>query len=129
MNTLVILIANILLSGLLIEVFFNHNNAKNQETKLYSKMLIINFISSVIAIFTIIIFKSLNLNFLTIIMKKIELVLNLLILSLFLYNRNFIRKLANLLHNKIADEVCIFEKFVSILFIIFVVITTFWFVI
>lgn len=84
MNTLLILIANILLSGLLIEVFFNHNNAKNQETKLYSKMLIINFISSVIAIFTIIIFKSLNLNFLTIIMKKLELVLNLLILSLFL---------------------------------------------
>ena len=93
MNTLLILIANILLSGLLIEVFFNYNNAKNQETKLYSKMLIINFISSVIAIFTIIIFKSLNLNFLTIIMKKIELVLNLLILSLFLqYNLVIINK-------------------------------------
>lgn len=93
MNTLLILIANILLSGLLIEVFFNHNNAKNQETKLYSKMLIINFISSVIAIFTIIIFKSLNLNFLTIIMKKIELVLSLLILSLFLqYNIVLINK-------------------------------------
>lgn len=93
MNTLLILIANILLSGLLIEVFFNHNNAKNQETKLYSKMLIINFISSVIAIFTIIIFKSLNLNFLTIIMKKLELVLNLLILSLFLqYNLVIINK-------------------------------------
>ena len=93
MNTLLILIANILLSGLLIEVFFNHNNAKNQETKLYSKMLIINFISSVIAIFTIIIFKSLNLNFLTIIMKKLELVLNLLILSLFLqYNLVLINK-------------------------------------
>ena len=93
MNTLLILIANILLSGLLIEVFFNHNNAKNQETKLYSKMLIINFISSVIAIFTIIIFKSLNLNFLTIIMKKLELVLNLLILSLFLqYNQVLINK-------------------------------------
>lgn len=93
MNTLLILIANILLSGLLIEVFFNHNNAKTQETKLYSKMLIINFISSVIAIFTIIIFKSLNLNFLTIIMKKLELVLNLLILSLFLqYNLVLINK-------------------------------------
>lgn len=93
MNTLLILIANILLSGLLIEVFFNHNNAKNQETKLYSKMLIINFTSSVIAIFTIIIFKSLNLNFLTIIMKKLELVLNLLILSLFLqYNLVLINK-------------------------------------
>lgn len=93
MNTLLILIANILLSGLLIEVFLNHNNAKNQETKLYSKMLIINFISSVIAIFTIIIFKSLNLNFLTIIMKKIELVLNLVILSLFLqYNLVLINK-------------------------------------
>ena len=93
MNTLLILIANILLSGLLIEVLFNHNNAKNQETKLYSKMLIINFISSVIAIFTIIIFKSLNLNFLTIIMKKLELVLNLLILSLFLqYNLVLINK-------------------------------------
>ena len=93
MNTLLILIANILLSGLLIEVFFNHNNAKNQETKLYSKMLIINFISSVIAIFTIIIFKSLNLNFLTLIMKKIELVLSLLILSLFLqYNLVLINK-------------------------------------
>lgn len=93
MNTLLILIANILLSGLLIEVFFNHNNAKNQETKLYSKMLIINFISSVIAIFTIVIFKSLNLNFLTIIMKKLELVLNLLILSLFLqYNLVIINK-------------------------------------
>ena len=93
MNTLLILIANILLSGLLIEVFFNHNNAKNQETKLYSKMLIINFISSVIAIFTIIIFKSLNLNFLTIIMKKLELVLNLLILSLFLqYSQVLINK-------------------------------------
>ncbi len=93
MNTLLILIANILLSGLLIEVFFNHNNAKNQETKLYSKMLIINFISSVITIFTIIIFKSLNLNFLTIIMKKLELVLNLLILSLFLqYNLVLINK-------------------------------------
>lgn len=93
MNTLLILIANILLSGLLIEVFFNHNNAKNQETKLYSKMLIINFISSVIAIFTIIIFKSLNLNFLTIILKKLELVLNLLILSLFLqYNLVIINK-------------------------------------
>lgn len=93
MNTILILIANILLSGLLIEVFFNHNNAKNQETKLYSKMLIINFISSVIAIFTIIIFKSLNFNFLTIIMKKIELVLNLLILSLFLqYNLVLINK-------------------------------------
>ena len=93
MNTLLILIANILLSGLLIEVFFNHNNAKNQETKLYSKMLIINFISSVIAIFTIIIFKSLNLNILTIIMKKLELVLNLLILSLFLqYNLVLINK-------------------------------------
>ena len=93
MNTLLILIANILLSGLLIEVSFNHNNAKNQETKLYSKMLIINFISSVIAIFTIIIFKSLNLNFLTIILKKLELVLNLLILSLFLqYNLVLINK-------------------------------------
>ena len=93
MNTLLILIANILLSGLLIEVLFNHNNAKNQETKLYSKMLIINFISSVIAIFTIIIFKSLNLNFLTIILKKLELVLNLLILSLFLqYNLVLINK-------------------------------------
>ena len=93
MNTLLILIANILLSGLLIEAFFNHNNAKNQETKLYSKMLIINFISSVIAIFTIIIFKSLNLNFLTLIMKKIELVLNLVILSLFLqYNLVLINK-------------------------------------
>ena len=93
MNTLLILIANILLSGLLIEVFFNHNNAKNQETKLYSKMLIINFISSVITIFTIIIFKSLNLNFLTIIMKKLELVLNLLISSLFLqYNLVLINK-------------------------------------
>lgn len=93
MNTLLILIANILLSGLLIEVFFNHNNAKNQETKLYSKMLIINFISSVIAIFTIIIFKSLNLNFLTLILKKLELVLNLLILSLLLrYNLVLINK-------------------------------------
>lgn len=27
----------------------------------------------------------------------------------FLYNRNFIRKLANLLHNKIANGVCIFK--------------------
>ena len=63
MNTILLPLAAIFISMLLLIVFFTKKNMPNKETKIYSKMLVVNFLYSILAVITFVVAKVFNNNF------------------------------------------------------------------
>ena len=71
MNTILLPTAALLIAVLLIIIYFTKRNMINEETKIYSKMLIINLVYSVLAIITFIYAKTIGTVFVIEILQKI----------------------------------------------------------
>jgi len=75
MNTLLLPIAAFLISILLMIIYFGKKNTDNKETRIYSKMLIVNFIYCFLAILTFVYAKTIGneiiISFASIFMSKI----------------------------------------------------------
>ena len=78
METLILPFASLLLAILLIIVFFCRERINTVETRIYSKLLIVNLIDSILAILTFIIAKTVGNIFLISIMQKIYMILMIL---------------------------------------------------
>ena len=87
MNTILLPLAAIFISMLLMIVFFTKKNMPNKETKIYSKMLGVNFLYSILAVITFIVAKVFNNNFFVGYLQRIYMILMLLlILYIIIYN-------------------------------------------
>ena len=87
MNTILLPLAAIFISTLLMIVFFTKKNMPNKETKIYSKMLGVNFLYSILAVITFVVAKVFNNNFFVGYLQKIYMILMLLlILYIIIYN-------------------------------------------
>ena len=71
MEILILPIATLLLAYLLIIIFFRKKRATIEETKIYSRLLIINFIDAILAILTYVFAKTISFELGTIILQKI----------------------------------------------------------
>ena len=87
MNTLLLPLAALLISILLVVVFFCKKNIGNKETKLYSLMLVVNLIFAFLAVFIYLFAKTVGLVFVIGLSQKIYMIcLLMLIVLIFLYN-------------------------------------------
>ena len=62
MNTLVLPIASLLLAILITIIFFGKERINNEETKIYSRLLILNLIDAILAIVTFVFAKTINIK-------------------------------------------------------------------
>ncbi len=87
LDTLLLPFAGLFIAILLMVIFFSKKNIKNEETKIYSKMLIANFIFSLLAIFGYLIAKKTDFIMIVSVIQKYYLSL-LLLLTVYsvLYN-------------------------------------------
>lgn len=87
MNTILLPTAALLIAVLLVIIYFTKRNMINEETKIYSKMLIINLIYSVLALITFIYAKTLGHVFVIEILQKIYMISMIaLTICMILYN-------------------------------------------
>lgn len=87
MSTLLLPLAALLISSLLLIVYFTKESANNEETKIYSKMLRVNFIYSLLAILTFVYAKLIGNDFIISLMQKIYMIsMIILIVYIVLYN-------------------------------------------
>ena len=92
METLILPIATQLLAFLLVVMFFRKKRIKNSETKIYSKMLIINFIYALLAIVAYFYAKTIGNVLIIGIMQKIYLCLMILMINyIVIYNFTILR--------------------------------------
>ena len=63
MDALILPIASLLLAFLIMVIFFGQKRANIEETKIYSRLLVVNFIDALLAILTYIFAKSTNWEF------------------------------------------------------------------
>lgn len=92
METLILPIATQLLAVLLLFVFFSKERLKSDETKIYSKMIIINFVYALMAIITFVYAKTHGNNSIISVMQKIYMSLMLiLIIYIFIYNISLLK--------------------------------------
>ena len=71
MNTILLPTAAFLIAVLLTIIYFTKRNMNNQETKIYSRMLIVNLIYSVLALITFIYAKTIGYEFVIGLLQKI----------------------------------------------------------
>ena len=88
MDTLILPIATLLLSILLIFIYFSKKRVNNFEVKIYSKMIIINFLYSIMAIIIYAYAKTIGDNFVIALLQKVYMSL-MLLLIVFLVEYNF----------------------------------------
>lgn len=88
MDTLILPIATLLLSLLLIFIYFSKKRVNNFEIKIYSKMIIVNFLYSIMAIIIYAYAKLVGDNFIISLFQKIYMSL-MLLLIVFLVEYNF----------------------------------------
>ena len=87
MNTILLPVASTLISVLLIVIFFTKKYVNNSETKIYLKMLIVNFVYSLLAIITFFVAKMHNNILIVEYLQKIYMTLTItMILFIILYN-------------------------------------------
>ena len=98
MNTILLPTAALLIAVLLIIIYFSKRNINNKETEIYSKMLIINLIYSVLAIITFAYAKTIGNGFIIGSLQKVYMISMLsLVVLIILYNTvisNFDKKLS-----------------------------------
>jgi len=87
MNTILLPIASLCISVFLLIIFYSKERVKNRETKVYSKMLIVNFIFSILCIATFLYAKIIGDDFgISIIQKFYMISMLLLICYMIIYN-------------------------------------------
>lgn len=119
METLILPIATQLLAVLLLFIYFSKKRLNTKETKVYSKMLIINFLYAIMAIITFIYAKTYGNNMIIAIMQKIYMSLMLLlIINILIYNISIVNIKSNL-----KKVFAILIKCFSVILFIFVFIT------
>ena len=97
METLILPIATQLLAVFLLFIYFSKKRLNTKETKVYSKMLIINFLYALMAIITFIYAKTYGNNMIIAIMQKIYMSLMLLlIINILIYNISIVNMKSNL---------------------------------
>lgn len=118
MNTLLLPVAALFISILLIVIYFCKKNVDNKETKIYSKMLIVNLIYCILAIVTFIYAKTVGNEFVISLFQKVYMILMLaLIVLILLYNvaiseyDEIVEKKANM---GIWASFCIFSFFILV---------------
>lgn len=119
METLILPIATQLLAVFLLFIYFSKKRLNTKETKVYSKMLIINFLYALMAIITFIYAKTYGNNMIIAIMQKIYMSLMLLlIINILIYNISIVNMKSNL-----KKVFAILIKCFSVILFIFVFIT------
>ena len=119
METLILPIATLLLSILLLFIYFSKKRLNTNETKVYSKMLIINFLYALMAIITFLYAKIYENDMVVAIMQKIYMgLMLLLIINILIYNISIVNIKSNV--KKVSR---IFIRCFSVLLFIFVFIT------
>lgn len=118
MDTLILPIATLLLSLLLIFIYFSKKRVNNFEIKIYSKMIIVNFLYSIMAIIIYAYAKLVGDNFIISLFQKIYMSLMLiLIVFLVIYNFRILSVKKNI--SKIIDYIIIstLVVFIALIFI------------
>ena len=118
MDTLILPIATLLLSLLLIFIYFSKKRVNNFEIKIYSKMIIVNFLYSIMAIIIYAYAKLVGDNFIISLFQKIYMSLMLiLIVFLVIYNFRILSVKKNI--SKIIDYFIIstLVVFIALIFI------------
>ena len=92
MNSILLPIASLFIALFLIIIYFSKRNVHNKETKIYSKMLIINLISLMLCIITYLYAKLIGGTFITGIIQKMYMIsMLLLICYIIIYNVNILK--------------------------------------
>ena len=105
METLILPMATLLLAYLLIIIFYSKKRASIEETKIYSRLLIINFVDAILAILTYVFAKVFDFDFGIIILQKLYMSLMILMtvyincynIIIMKMNKKLKRRLTNLL--------------------------------
>ncbi len=119
METLILPIATQLLAILLLFIYFGKKRLNTKETKVYSRMLIINFLYALMAIITFLYAKTYGNNMVIAIMQKIYMSLMLLlIINILIYNISIVN-----IKNNLKKVFAILIKCFSVILFIFVFIT------
>lgn len=96
METLILPIATLLLAVLLLFIYFSKKRLNTKETKVYSKMLIINFLYALMAIITFLCAKIYKNDMLIAMMQKIYMgLMLLLIINILIYNISIVNIKSN----------------------------------
>ena len=98
MSSLYFPLASLLVSILLVTIFYNKKRVKNEETKMYSRMIIINLIETITAIAIITIAKTIGTNQLVFLLDRIDFILISLWCSdlfIYVYNISFENQIEN----------------------------------
>lgn len=119
MGTLILPIATQLLAVLLLFIYFSKKRLNTKENKIYSKMLIINFVYALMAIITFLYAKTYGDDFVISIMQKIYMSLMLLlIINILIYNISILN-----IKDSIKKSLNMIIRFSSVILIIVVFIT------
>lgn len=119
MGTLILPIATQLLAVLLLFIYFSKKRLNTKENKIYSKMLIINFVYALMAIITFLYAKIYGDDFVISIMQKIYMSLMLLlIINILIYNISILN-----IKDSIRKSLNMIIRFSSVLLVIVVFIT------
>lgn len=119
MGTLILPIATQLLAVLLLFIYFSKKRLNTKENKIYSKMLIINFVYALMAIITFLYAKTYGDDFVISIMQKIYMSLMLLlIINILIYNISILN-----IKDSIRKSLNMIIRFSSVLLVIVVFIT------
>lgn len=119
METLILPIATQLLAVLLLFIYFSKKRLNTKETKIYSKMLIINFLYALTAIITFLYAKIHGNDMVIAIMQKIYMgLMLLLIINILIYNISIVN-----IKNNIKNILKMLIKCFSVILFIFVFIT------
>ena len=118
METLILPIATLLLAYLLIIIFFRKKRAAIEETKIYSRLLIINFIDAILAILTYVFAKTFSFELGTIILQKIYMSL-IILMTVYINCYNIaIMKINKKLKKRITN-ILMFSFYIVFLLIMF----------
>ena len=118
MEILILPIATLLLAYLLIIIFYSKKRATIEETKIYSRLLIINFIDAVLAILTYVFAKTFSFELGTIILQKIYMSL-IILMTVYINCYNIaIMKINKKLKKRITNILmfCFYIVFLLIMF-------------
>ena len=101
MNTILLPMAALLIAVLLIIIYFSKRNMINEETKIYSRMLWINFIYAILAVLTFIYAKAVGNELIIGLLQKVYMISMIALIVLMIsYNAvivNFDKKLSQLI--------------------------------
>ena len=118
MEILILPIATLLLAYLLIIIFYSKKRATIEETKIYSRLLIINFIDAILAILTYVFAKTFSFELGTIILQKIYMSL-IILMTVYINCYNIaIMKINKKLKKRITN-ILMFSFYIVFLLIMF----------